>query len=311
MKITNEIVVHKAKSVGFDLIGFAKADLLDVETKHLEEWLNNGFQASMTYMEKNKEKRKNVKLILQNAKSVISLAVNYYVDEKYSNDKNKGKISRYAWSNDYHSIIWQMLGELEKELKLIEPNFESISYVDTGPVMDKVWAVKSGLGWIGKHTNVISKEFGSWIFLATIITNQEFDYSKTVPDFCGNCSACLDACPTGAIVQEYVLDANKCISFLTIENKNEIPNQFDGKFDNWLFGCDICQEVCPWNIKFSNQTSLKNFFPLNGYKELELKEVLQLNEDSFNIKFRQLPIKRAKLKGLKRNAKFLLGSFCK
>jgi epoxyqueuosine reductase len=311
MKITNEIVVHKAKAVGFDLVGFAKADFLDVEARHLEEWLNKGFQASMTYMGKNKEKRKNVKLILQNAKSVISLAVNYYIDEKYSNDKNKGKISRYAWSNDYHSIIWQMLGELEKELKLIEPNFESISYVDTGTVMDKVWAVKSGLGWIGKHTNVISKEFGSWIFLATIITNQEFDYSKTVSNFCGNCRACLDACPTGAIVQEYVVDANKCISFLTIENKNEIPNHFDGKFDNWLFGCDICQEVCPWNIKFSNQTSLKNFFPLNGFKELELKEVLQLNEDSFNIKFRQLPIKRAKLKGLKRNAKFLLRNFYK
>lgn len=311
MNITNEIVIHKAKAVGFDLVGFAKADFLIEEVKHLEEWLKNGFQADMAYMEKNKEKRKDVKLILQNAKSVISLAVNYYNDEKYSENKNNGKISRYAWSKDYHLIIWKMLEKLEEELKLIEPNFESISYVDTGPVMDKVWAVRSGLGWLGKHTNVISKEFGSWIFLATIITNKEFDYSKTIPDFCGNCRACLDACPTGAIVQEYVVDANKCISYLTIENKKEISNQFKGKFQNWLFGCDICQEVCPWNIKFANQTSLKDFYTLKEQKEFDLKEVLELNEDSFNFKFKKSSIKRAKLKGLKRNAEFLLQYFPK
>ena len=174
--------------------------------------------------------------------------------ENYSNENDKGKVSRYAWGKDYHLVIWEKLDELETMLKEIDPEFESISYVDTGPVMDKAWAVRAGIGWLGKHTNVINREIGSWFFIATLITNYEFDYSEMITDFCGTCTACIDACPTNAIVQEYVVDANKCISFLTIENKNEIPNEFKGKFDNWIFGCDICQDVCPWNQKFSVDT---------------------------------------------------------
>jgi len=305
MKITNEIFIKKAKNVGFDLIGFAKTDELTGEIEKLKEWLRNGYQAGMKYMERNVEKRKNLGSIFKDAKSVISLAINYYTSHQYSENKNLGKVSRYAWGTDYHLIIWEKLDLLESELKKIDPLFECKSYVDTGPVMDKVWAVKAGIGWMGKHTNVINKELGSWIFLSTLITNYEFEYSSTVPDFCGTCTACIDACPTGAIIDEYLVDANKCISYLTIENKNEIPLKFKGQFNNWIFGCDICQDVCPWNIKFSNETSVDEFNPKEGNSELILHDVINMDENDFKIGFEGSPIKRAKLKGLKRNAEFL------
>jgi epoxyqueuosine reductase len=306
MKITNDIVIRKAKEIGFDLVGFAKADELNEEVLKLEDWLSKGFQSEMAYMEKNVPKRKNVSSILPGAKGVISLSVNYYTDKKYSGKEGTGKVSRYAWGEDYHLIIWDMLSLLENELKIIDPAFESKSYVDTGPVMDKVWAVKSGIGWQGKHTNVINKDFGSWIFLSTIITNYDFEYSEVIPDFCGTCTACIDACPTKAIVDEYVVDANRCISYLTIENKKNIPEEFRGKFDNWVFGCDICQDVCPWNVKFSESTLNRAFYPVKDSKEIELAEVTNMSEDEFKQRFERSPIKRAKLKGLKRNAEFLL-----
>ncbi len=306
MKITNDIFIKKAKEIGFDLIGFAKAEELREEIEHLKEWLNNGYNAGMSYMERNIEKRKDVGNILNNSKSVISLAINYYTDHQYSENKNFGKVSRYAWGTDYHLIIWEKLDLLESELKKVDPSFECRLYVDTGPVMDKVWAVKSGIGWMGKHTNVINKELGSWIFLSTIITNYEFEYSSVIPDFCGSCTACIDACPTDAIIKEYLVDANKCISYLTIENKREIPLRFKGKFENWIFGCDICQDVCPWNKKFSETTSIAEFNPKEGNSELELEKVLNMNEAEFKNKYDGSPIKRAKLKGLKRNAVFNL-----
>ena len=302
-KLTNQIVIEKAKQLGFDLVGFAKADSLEDETEKLQQWLDKGFQASMNYMEKNLHKRKDVKEILPNAKSIISLALNYYIPDNYTNEKDKGKVSRYAWGKDYHLVIWQKLDELETMLKEIEPEFETLSYVDTGPVMDKAWAVRAGIGWMGKHTNVINPEIGSWFFIATLITNYEFDYSEIIVDHCGTCTACIDACPTDAIVQEYVVDANKCISFQTIENKNEIPIELKGKFDNWIFGCDICQDVCPWNQKFSVISSVKEFYPLN--KEMTYNEVMKLDKESFKERFVVSPIKRTKLKGLQRNARFL------
>ncbi len=312
MKLTNEIVIREAKSVGFDLVGFAKADELIEEGNKLEEWLRLGYQSGMRYMERNTDKRKDVKNNFPAAKSVISLALNYYTDENYSNNKNSGKarpplgkVSRYAWGTDYHLIIWEKLERLENSLKEIDPDFESMSYVDTGPVMDKVWAKKAGLGWIGKHTNLINKEIGGWIFLANIITNYDFNYSEEIPDFCGSCTACIDACPTDAIVQEYVVDANKCISNLTIENKGEIPGKFEGKFENWLFGCDICQDVCPWNIKFSEITGVSEFYPKDGNKEIKLSEIREMNNKEFKSRFARSPILRTKLKGLKRNAEFL------
>lgn len=303
MPLTNQQVIEKAKAIGFNLVGFAKAEILEEESEHLQDWLNKNHQAGMDYMSKHFDKRKDVRQILPEVKSVISLGLNYYTAHSYSNEETKGKVSRYAWGKDYHLIIWAMLDELEEELKKVDPQFECISYVDTGPVMDKAWAVRAGIGWLGKHTNVINREMGSWFFIANIITNYEFDYSEQIPDFCGTCTACIDACPTNAIVQEYVVDANKCISYLTIENKNEISEQFKGKFDNWLFGCDICQDVCPWNQKFPVETLIKEFYPEN--KELNLNEVIDLSEDEFKDKFKTSPIKRAKLSGLKRNASFL------
>ncbi len=305
MKITNKIVTEKAKALGFDLVGFAKADILEKEIFKLEEWLNRDYQAGMTYMQRNVDKRKDVNNILPGARSVISLAINYYTDEQYSGKEGKGKVSRYAWGKDYHLIIWDRLAVLERQLQELDPEFNSKSYVDTGPVMDKVWAVKAGLGWMGKHTNVINREFGSWLFLSTIITNYEFEYPDPIPDFCGSCTACLDACPTNAIVDEYVVDSNKCISFLTIENKGEIPKEFSGKFDNWLFGCDICQDVCPWNIKFSELTNVKEFYPLHGNKEIGFDEIIEMGNQEFKERFKFSPVSRAKLKGLRRNAEFL------
>jgi epoxyqueuosine reductase len=303
MKLSNKIVIEKAKAVGFDLVGFAKAESLRKESEYLQQWLDKNYHAGMDYMSKNFDKRKDVRQILPEAKSVISLGLNYYTPHSYSNEETKGKVSRYAWGKDYHLIIWAMLDELEEELKKVNPQFECISYVDTGPVMDKAWAVRSGLGWLGKHTNVINREIGSWFFIANIITNYEFDYSEQIPNFCGTCTACIDACPTNAIIKEYVVDANKCISYLTIENKNEISEKFNGKFDNWLFGCDICQDVCPWNQKFPVETLLKNFHPQN--KEFKLDDILEMKEEEFKEKFQTSPVKRAKLTGLKRNALFL------
>ena len=301
--LSNEIVIQKAKSVGFNLVGFAKVEMLKKESEHLREWLDKNYHAGMDYMERNFDKHKDVNRILPNAKSVISLGLNYYATDSYSNDKAVGKISRYAWGKDYHLIIWAMLDELEEELKKVDLQFECISYVDTGPVMDKAWAVRAGIGWLGKHTNVINREIGSWFFIANFITNYEFDNSEQIPDFCGTCTACLDACPTDAIIQEYIVDSNKCISYLTIENKEQIPEEFRNKFDNWIFGCDICQDVCPWNQKFPVESLVKDFNPQN--KELNLDKVIEMKEDDFKEKFRTSPIKRAKLSGLKRNALFL------
>jgi len=305
MKLNNKIVIEKAKALGFDLVGFAQVEDLSEETARLKKWLDRGYHHKMNYMERNFDKRRNVRWIMPEAKSVISLAVNYFTDDLYSGNIDMGKVSRYAWGKDYHLIMWEKLFELADDLKEIDPDFESVSYVDTGPVMDKAWAVRGGIGWMGKHTNVITKEFGSWIFLATVLTNYDFDYAVPLQDFCGTCTACIDACPTNAITEEYVLDANKCISNLTIENKGAIPEQFKGRFDNWLFGCDICQDVCPWNKKFSQNCREIEFSP-KGNKEIPLAEIATMTKGVFNKRFGDSPVKRARLKGLKRNAEFLL-----
>lgn len=304
MTITNQIVIEKAKELGFDLIGFAKAESMIEEANHLKQWLNLGYHASMDYMNRNIDKRTDLNLILPDARSVISLAMNYNTDQRHSDKQGFGKISRYAWGKDYHLIMWEKLELFEEALQEIDDQFKSISYVDTGPVMDKAWAVRGGIGWLGKHTNVITREIGSWVFLATIITNRDFDYNQIIPDHCGTCRACIDACPTKAIVDEYVVDSNKCISFLTIENKGEIGSEFENGFDNWLFGCDICQDVCPWNIKFSEITRQKEFEPVNE-TSFNLNEIIGMDEAEFKQRFEISPVKRAKLKGLKRNARFL------
>ncbi len=305
MKITNQIVIDAAKNLGFALVGFAKAEKLESESERLQYWLDNRFHAAMNYMSNNSEKRYDIKNILPSAKSVISLAMNYYTEHQHSNKNNFGKISRYAWGKDYHLIIWKKLDELIAQLKKEDDKFEATSYIDTGPVMDKAWAVRAGIGWLGKHSNVINQNFGSWFFIANIFTNVEFEYSSPIADHCGSCTACIDACPTNAIVSDFVVDANKCISYQTIENKGEIDPRLSGKFNNWIFGCDICQDVCPWNKKFSQPTSEEEFRPRNGEVELSLDEVEEITQDFFSARFKDSPIKRTKLKGLQRNAVFL------
>ncbi len=306
MLLNNAFVGDLVRSYGFDLVGFAESKELDIEIERLSEWLDHGYQAGMTYMQRNLDKKKDVKKFLSTAKSVISLGINYYSPDKYSEQDNRGKVSRYAWGKDYHLVIWEKLDKIIGELKHKEPSFEAASYVDTGPVMDKAWAVRSGIGWLGKHTNVINKKIGSWFFIANIITNWEFEYSNPIENFCGSCTACIDACPTNAIIKEYVVDSNKCISYLTIENKQNIPEEFKSQFENWVFGCDICQDVCPWNIKFSKVTLTKEFHPQKGNRELNMDDVLNLTKTEFDKRFSVSPIKRAKLSGLKRNAEFLL-----
>lgn len=306
MKLSNEIIREKALQLGFSLAGFAAAEDLLLEHENLKAWLAKGFHADMEYMERNLEKRKSIKEIFPSAKSVISLGLNYYTPHKHSQNKNSGKISRYAWGEDYHLVIWKKLDEFAAALKKIDETFEAKTYVDTGPVMDKVWAVKSGIGWMGKHSNIINKNIGSWFFIATVITNYEFKFDLPIADHCGSCTACLDACPTGAIVDDYIIDSNKCISYLTIENKKEIPHEFKGNMDNWIFGCDVCQDVCPWNKKFSEETELQQFHPKNENVEVNLKSVLSMEQKEFSEKFKKSPVKRTKLKGLKRNAEFLL-----
>jgi len=298
-------IIKKTTELGFDLIGFTPFKKLENEIECLENWLANSFHAGMNYMERNVEKKRDGSLILENCKSVISLGMNYYVDEEYENSVNSGKVSRYAWGRDYHYIIWEKLDELKDLIKKIEPKIQLKSYVDTGPVLDKVWAVKAGLGWLGKHSNVINKEIGSWFFIANIFTNYDFgEYNKQINDFCGTCTACIEACPTDAIVKDYVVDSNKCISYLTIENKKEIPDKFVGKFDNWIFGCDICQDVCPWNHKFSQETSIHDFL-LTRNKKIDFDEIEKISNKEFAMKFNESPISRTRLKGLKRNANHL------
>ncbi len=303
-KITNKKVREFAKLLGFDLVGFAKVEALTEDVKRLRKWLDAKLNAGMLYMEKNIEKRLDVRNILPDARSVISLGMNYYLPENFENKEGTGKVSRYAWAKDYHLVMWEKTEELIENLQEIDSSFKAKAYVDTGPVLDRAWAVKAGLGWVGKNSNVINKEFGSWFFIANIITNYEFDYYEVEADRCGTCNACVKACPTGAITKDRTIDSNKCISYLTIENKGEISSEFKGKFDGWVFGCDICQEVCPWNKKFAQPTRVAEFEDVL-FKELNLEEVLNLSNSQFNRKFYNSPIKRARAKGLKRNARFL------
>jgi epoxyqueuosine reductase len=297
-------IIQFSKETGFDLVGFSSVVPLELESQRLIRWLEEGKQATMHYMERNTEKRRDVRELLPDAKSVISLGLNYYSGEKHHIADGYGKISRYAWGKDYHLVIWDRLAEINERIREIEPAFSAISYIDTGPVMDKVWAVRSGLGWMGKNTNVINPDYGSWFFIANIICNFSFERSNEITDHCGTCTACINACPTSAL-KPYELDARKCISYLTIENKTEIGGEFSGKMDNWLFGCDICQDVCPWNQRFSMETNVNEFKSKTGITSLNLMDVIMMQQEEFKRRFSESPILRTKLSGLQRNAEFL------
>lgn len=304
MKVEHSLsqqIRSKALDLGFSKVGFTPADRLEREGQHLLTWLEQGYHASMAWMAKEPEKRVDLHRIVPGVRSVVSVALNYYTEFKHDGRPDAGKISRYAWGDDYHLVLTDRLERLLKEIQTIQPSVNGKIYVDTGPVMEKVWAARAGLGWQGKHTNLITKEFGSWVFLGEILLDVELEYDTPVEDACGTCTACIDACPTQAIVQPYVVDSNKCISYLTIEHRGEFPADVSGRFEQWIYGCDICQDVCPWN-RFQQPTDDKSFQPRDWNKSPTIDKILALTKEEFTNHFRKSPIKRTKRDGLKRNA---------
>lgn len=299
--ITAQLVKSIAREEHFDLVGITKVSRLDLEAQRLLEWIRRGYAASMDWIGRNYEIRIDASRILANAKTVISLGKNYYTP--ISTNSNSLKISRYAWGKDYHIIIKRMLEKLVVRLKEVCKGNKFVYYCDTGPVMEKAWANRAGLGWIGKNTNLINQKIGSWFFLSEIITDAECDeYDIQAMDHCGTCRKCLDECPTGAIVEPYVLDSNKCISFLTIENKDDnIEPELKKHLQGWIFGCDICQEVCPWNQKFQLPTDEEGFYPDQRNLNLNAEDFHQMSLEEFRSRFKDSPLKRAKLSGLRRN----------
>ena len=294
-------------NTGFHKVGMSAA-VSPPKSSLLKEWLSKNFHGEMKWMENFKDKRMDVQKLFAGARSVVSVAHNYYSPEKHSSSLQHGKISRYAWGEDYHTIMKKKLKQILKEVKKIDKNIEGQICVDTAPAMDKLWAQNCGIGWQGKHTNIISKDYGSWIFLGEIILNVELEYDKPIEDFCGSCTACIDACPTDAIVEPYVLDARNCISYLTIEYWDKpIPAEFQNEMDNWIFGCDICQDVCPWN-KFQHPTDEKRYFPKEGNANPELLEMENLPEHGYKRKFKKSPVMRTGWKNFIRNVKTVMKS---
>jgi epoxyqueuosine reductase len=304
-RILTNLVRQKARELGFSQVGIARVQGLAEEGVGLQEWLAKGYHASMAWMARDPERRADVRSIIPGAKSVISLATNYFTPSFHSRDPKKAKISRYAWGDDYHLVLTPRIQELVRCIKSVEPEASAAFYVDTGPVMDKTWAVRAGIGWLGKHTNVISKEYGSWIFLGEIIVDVELEYDEPIADFCGSCTACIEACPTGAIVEPYVLDSNRCISYLTIEHKGEFSDEFNSHLQNWVFGCDICQDVCPWN-RFQQPTGERAFAARSGNVAPDLQELRKLSSEEFAERFNRSPVKRTKREGLARNVEAVL-----
>ena len=297
-------IKETATTLGFEQCGIAKAQKLDEDATRLEKWLNKGMHGSMQYMENHFDLRIDPAKLVPGAKSVITLLKNYYPSQHQSIDAPK--ISKYAFGKDYHSVIRNQLNEF---IQLIKENIGDIhgrGFVDSAPVLERTWAQRSGLGWIGKNGNLINKQTGSFYFIATLITDLELEYDDPfAKDYCGSCTRCIDACPTDAILPDKVVDGSKCISYFTIELKEMlIPGEMKGKFDNWMFGCDTCQDVCPWN-RFSKQHNEINFTPIPDILNLSTKEWENMNETSFKNIFSDSPLSRSKFKGIQRNIKFL------
>ncbi len=297
-----EAIKSEAKRLGFMSCGISKADFLEEEAPRLESWLQNKMQGEMEYMQNHFDKRLDPRLLVDGAKSVISLLLNYYPEKTQVN--NTLKISKYAYGQDYHHVIKTKLRQLQEFISEEIGEVNGRAFVDSAPVMDKAWAAKSGLGWIGKHSNLLTQKAGSFYFIAELIVDLDLVYDTPVTDHCGTCTACIDACPTEAIVAPYVVDGSKCISYFTIELKNEIPNEFHGKFDDWVFGCDICQDVCPWN-KFSKPHSEPLFDPKPTLLEMTKKDWEEITEAVFKKVFQKSAVKRTKFAGLQRNIDFL------
>ena len=298
------IVKAEAKRLGFDYCGISKAGFLEEEAPRLENWLNKNMHAEMDYMANHFDARLDPTKLVPGAKSVVSLLLNYYTDDKQA-DSSAPKISQYAFGEDYHTVIKKKLKNLLFEInQKIGKSVNGRVFVDSAPVMDKAWAKKSGLGWVGKNSNIINKKSGSFFFIAELILDLELIPDGAVGDYCGTCTRCIDACPTDAIVAPYVVDGSKCISYFTIELKGAIPETQKGKFDNWAFGCDICQDVCPWN-KFSKPNSEIAFNPTAELLSMSKNDWEEITEEVFQTLFKNSAIKRTKYIGLKRNLKFI------
>jgi epoxyqueuosine reductase len=292
-----------ARELGFQQCGIAEARLLDDDARHLENWLNQERNGEMSYMENYFDKRIDPRLLVPGAKSVVSLLLNYYPEEQ-SLSEGSHKISKYAYGQDYHFVIKD---KLKTFMKSIHEEIGEVSgrvFVDSAPVLDKAWARESGIGWMGKHSNLINREMGSFFFIAELILDLELELDTPIKDYCGDCTACIDACPTDAIYEPYKVDGSKCISYFTIELKSSIPTDMSGQFEDWVFGCDICQDVCPWN-KFSKKHSEPLFNPKPELLNMSSSDWEEITEEVFDQLFESSAITRTKIEGLKRNIKFI------
>lgn len=296
------IIKAEAKRLGFVSCGISRAEFLEEEAPRLENWLKKNMYGEMAYMENHFDKRLDPTILVPGSKSVISLLLNYFPSELQNSESYK--ISKYAYGTDYHFVIKDKLKQLMEFISEEIGEVHGRAFVDSAPVLDKAWAAKSGLGWIGKHSNLLTKQLGSFYFIAELIVDLDLEYDTPVTDHCGSCNACIDACPTNAIVADKVVDGSKCISYFTIELKNEIPTSQKGNFEDWMFGCDICQDVCPWN-RFSRSHSEPLFRPNPEMLSMTKKDWDEITEDVFQKLFKKSAVKRTKFSGLARNINFL------
>ena len=305
MKEKNTGIIKKAaKELGFQYCGIARAQFLDDDARRLETWLGKGMQGTMQYMENNFDMRVDPRKLVPGAKSVITLLMNYFPAD--SQNPEAPKISRYAFGKDYHEVIREKLNTLITYIKLNIGDMHGRGFVDSAPVLERTWAQRSGLGWVGKNGNLINKQAGSFFFIATLITDLDLEYDDLfAKDYCGTCTKCIDACPTDAILEDKVVDGSKCISYFTIELKEMmIPENLNGKFENWMFGCDICQEVCPWN-RFSKPHNEPEFTPIPEILNLSTTEWEAMTKETFRKLFKDSSLSRAKFKGIQRNLRFI------
>lgn len=305
--LLSQKIKERALAEGFHKVGIVRAEVLAEERARLLEWLRLGYHGEMRWMARDPVQRTDPLEIFSAARSVVVVALNYFTPHEHVDDAATGKISRYAWGDDYHDVVGEKLRALLAWIKGEWPGAEGKACVDIQPMMDKAWAVRAGLGWIGKHTNLITREYGSWVFIGELLLNLELEYdTERVEDHCGSCTLCLEACPTGAIAEPYVVDSNRCISHATIELREpQMPAEVAANLDGWLYGCDICQDVCPWN-RFEEPTGESRFEPREGKLAANLSELLELTPEAYAARFRRSAVKRAKLTGLQRNARALL-----
>ena len=303
MTISSESIKAAAQSIGFHKIGIARVDeTRDQAIDHLKTWLALGYHADMAWM--SNPKREDIRACMPEVRSLVCVALNYYTLHEHSNAPDTAKISRYGWGRDYHKVMTKKLKALSNWLKSQQESVITRYYVDTGPVQDKVWAQRSGIGWIAKNGNLITREYGSWVFLGEILTNLELTADTPHTEHCGSCTRCLDACPTSAITEPFVVDANRCIAYHTIENREEtLPPEIANNLSGWVAGCDICQDVCPWNKRFSKETNIQDFQPYVGNLNPKLQELANISEIEWDRRFRASALRRIAPKMLRRNAR--------